>query len=176
MGEPSGGIEVDRSHTHAASNGKTELSLEEIALLQPSMARLMLEIGNRFHRCYHAAKAGNRRLARFQLSEGTKLLRQSVVVRPKYAEAMDQFIAEDLARVRQAIDEGDPARFEAVFAEMTAEVNRLHEVFDHGFLVWKVPEAPPGDLVLEPQEEAAGRRGSGPEAVAAPRPGGPAQG
>ena len=150
MSEPSVDVEVDRSHTHAASNGKVDLTLEEIALLQPSMARLMLEIGNRFHRCYHAAKAGNRRLARFQLSEGTKLLRQSVVVRPKYAEAMATFIAEDLARVREAIDGDDPARFEEVFAAMTVEVNRLHDVFDHGFLVWKVPEEPPGDLVLEP--------------------------
>lgn len=150
MSEPSVDVEVDRSHTHAASNGKVDLTLEEIALLQPSMARLMLEIGNRFHRCYHAAKAGNRRLARFQLSEGTKLLRQSVVVRPKYAEAMATFIAEDLARVREAIDGDDPARFEEVFAAMTVEVNRLHDVFDHGFLVWKVPEDPPGDLVLEP--------------------------
>ncbi len=150
MGEVADGLEVDRTHTHAASNGKTELTLEDIALLQPSMARLMLEIGNRFHRCYHAAKAGNRRLARFQLSEGTKLLRQSVVVRPRYAEAMATFVERDLAAVREAIDAGDPDRFEAVFAEMTAEVNRLHEVFDHGFLVWKVPEAPPSDLVLEP--------------------------
>ena len=150
MGEVADGLEVDTTHTHAASNGKTDLTLEDIALLQPSMARLMLEIGNRFHRCYHAAKAGNRRLARFQLSEGTKLLRQSVVVRPRYAEAMATFVERDLAAVREAIDAGDPDRFEAVFAEMTAEVNRLHEVFDHGFLVWKVPETPPSDLVLEP--------------------------
>lgn len=150
MAETTGEVRVDPTHTHAASNGKTELSLEDIALLQPSMARLMLEIGDRFSRCYHAAKAGNRRLARFQLSEGTKLLRQSVVVRPKYAEAMATFVAEDLARVREAIDAGDPERFEEVFAATTVEVNRLHDVFDHGFLVWKVPEAPPGDLVLEP--------------------------
>ena len=151
MVDSAGEVRVDPSHTHAASNGKTELSLEDIALLQPSMARLMLEIGNRFHRCYHAAKAGNRRLARFQLSEGTKLLRQSVVVRPKYAEAMATFVVKDLATVREAIDAGDPERFEEAFAAMTVEVNRLHDVFDHGFLVWKVPEEPPGDLVLDPQ-------------------------
>lgn len=150
MREESAEVPIDRSHTHAASNGKTELSLEDIALLQPSLARLMLEIGDRFHRCYHAAKAGNARLARFQLSQGTKLLRQSVVVRPKYAEAMDTFISKDLAAVREAIDAEDPERFEAVFAAMTSEVNRLHDVFDHGYLVWKVPEQPPGDLVLEP--------------------------
>lgn len=150
MSEEAGEVPVDRGHTHAASNGKTELSLEEIALLQPSLARLMLEIGDRFHRCYHAARAGNARLARFQLSQGTKLLRQSVVVRPKYAEAMDAFISSELAAVRKAIDAEDPDRFEAVFAAMTDEVNRLHDVFDHGYLVWKVPEQPPGDLVLEP--------------------------
>lgn len=148
--DTSGQVPTERGHTHVASNGKTELSLEEIALLQPSMARLMLEIGERFARCYHAAKAGNRRLARFQLSEGTKLLKQSVVVRPKYDEAMGRFIGEDLARVREVIEAEGWDRFEEAFDKMTVEVNRLHELFDHGFLVWKVPEEPPGDLVFEP--------------------------
>ena len=57
MGEPA-------DHTHVVSNGKAELTLEDLAMLQPSLARFMLEIGERFWKCYHAAKAQNRRLAR----------------------------------------------------------------------------------------------------------------
>ncbi|MDA8288795.1 MAG: hypothetical protein M0014_10170 [Actinomycetota bacterium] len=146
-------VQVERDHTHAASNGKTELSLEALARLQPSVARLMLEIGERFWRCYHAAKAQNRRLARFQLSEGTKLLKQCVVVRPQYDEDMTAFIDGELAALRAAIDEGDWAGFESAFSTMTASVNRLHGDWNHGFLVWQVPEQPPADLVLEPRAE-----------------------
>ena len=152
MTEADGKVEIDRDHTHVASNGKTELSLEELALIQPSLARLMLEVGERFGRCYHAARARNRRLARFQLSEGVKLLKLGVVVRPKYAEDTARFIDEDVARLRAVIDAEQWDRVEEVFAELTVEVNRLHEVWDHGFLVWKAPEAPPADLVLEPRE------------------------
>ncbi|HUZ19511.1 MAG TPA: hypothetical protein VMU75_02940 [Acidimicrobiales bacterium] len=146
MGEPA-------DHTHVVSNGKAELTLEDLAMLQPSLARFMLEIGERFWKCYHAAKARNRRLARYQLSEGTKLLKQSVVVRPKYAEDMARFIEEDLGRLRATIEAEDWERFDEVFDAMTASVNRLHDVYDHGYLVWKVPEQPPGDLVLTPLED-----------------------
>lgn len=148
-----GAPQVDRGHTHAASNGKTELTLDDLAFLQPGLARLMLEIGNRFWRCYHAARVGNRRLARFQLSEGTKLLRLCPVVRPQYADDVARFVEEDLARLREAIDSGDRDRFEAAFEAMTVEVNRLHDVWNHGYLVWQVPKDPPQDLVLEPRPE-----------------------
>ena len=85
---------IVNDHTHAPSNGKVELTLEQLALMQPGVARLMLEVSNRFSRGYHAAKAENSRLARFQLSEGSKVLRLCAVVQPRYVEAVDQFMAE----------------------------------------------------------------------------------
>ncbi len=151
MSEASGSPDVERGHTHVASNGRTELSLEDLARMQPGMARLMLEVSERFWRCYHAAKAKNRMLARFQLSEGIKLLKQCVVVRPKYEAEMTAFIDRELASLRAVIEAEDWGRLDEVFAEMTTSVNRLHDYFDHGYLVWKVPENPPGDLVLEPR-------------------------
>ncbi|MCU1490087.1 MAG: hypothetical protein JWM85_1492 [Acidimicrobiaceae bacterium] len=153
MSDASVGPRVELEHTHLASAGKTQLTLEDLAGLQPGVARLMLEVGNRFWRCYHAAKAHNRKLARFQMSEGTKLLRQCVIVRPKYDQDMATFIEQDLGRLRAVIEAEDWDRLDEVFAEMTSSVNRLHDVWDHGFLVWKVPEAPPADLVLEPPTE-----------------------
>ena len=48
---------------HVVSNGKRELTLDELALMQPGMDRLMAEVGPRAHRLYYAAKAGNWRLA-----------------------------------------------------------------------------------------------------------------
>lgn len=148
-----GTVEVDRRHTHVASSGKAELTLDQLAFLQPGLARLMLEIGNRFWRCYHAAAAQNRRLARYQLSEGTKLLRMCAVVRPQYREDVERFVDEEVARLREAVEAAEWEAFEVAFAEMTETVNRLHDKWNHGYLVWQVPKEPPQDLVLEPRPE-----------------------
>jgi len=49
-------VPISTDHTHAPSNGKVELTLEQLALMQPGVARLMLEVSNRFSRGYHAAR------------------------------------------------------------------------------------------------------------------------
>lgn len=147
------GPALEESHTHLARSGKTALTLEQLAQVQPGLASLMLEVGNRFWRCYHAAQAENRRLARFQLSEGTKLLKRCAIVRPQYGEDISGFIETEVASLRTAIEAGDWAGFSVAFSAMTESVNRLHEVWNHGYLVWKVPEQPPTDLVLTPRPE-----------------------
>jgi hypothetical protein len=138
-------------HTHVAHNGKTELSLDELASIQPGMARLMVEVSDRMWKCYHAGAAGNRPLARYQLSEATKIMKTSVLVRPKYAAAMQDFIAGELASLRAVIEAEDWHRFDEAFEDVVAAANRYHEEFDKGFLVWQVPEVPPADLDLRPR-------------------------
>lgn len=137
-------------HTHLADSGKAELSLDELAAIQPGMARLMVEVSDRMWKCYHAGKARNRPLARYQLSEATKIMKTSVLVRPKYTESMQRFIAEEIAALRGVIESEDWEGFEAVFDDVVKATNRYHEEFEKGFLVWKVPEDPPRDLDLRP--------------------------
>lgn len=144
---------VDTSHSHVAEGGKVTLTLAQLAEIQPGLAAVMLEISNRFARCYHAARAQNRRLARFQLSEGTKLLRKCALLRPKYADDLASFIDKDLGGLREAIEAADWSAFEEAFVSMTDSVNQLHEVWNHGYIVWQVPATPPDDLVLAPRPE-----------------------
>ncbi|MGC9960527.1 MAG: hypothetical protein ABSE47_01340 [Acidimicrobiales bacterium] len=139
------------SHTHLVNNGKAELTLDELAAIQPGMARLMVEVADRMWKCYHAGKAGNRPLARYQLSEAVKIMKTSVVVRPKYFDATQRFIGEEMAALRHAIESEDWERFEAFYDDVVRAVNRYHEEFDKGFLVWRVPEEPPRDLDLTPR-------------------------
>jgi len=138
-------------HTHVADNGKAQLSLDQLAAIQPGMARLMVEIADRMWKCYHAGKAHNRPLARHQLSEATKILKTSIVVRPKYYDATQSFIAEEMAALRGVIESEDWDRFEGVYADVVTATNRYHEEFEKGFLVWRVPEDPPRDLDLTPR-------------------------
>ena len=142
---------VARDHTHAPSNGKVEITLEQLAMIQPGVARLMLEISDRYSRGYHAAKAKNARLARFQLSEGSKLLRICGVVNPKYREPVEQFMVEHVNPLRDLIGDERWDDLDKAWEAMTVEINRWHEEFDHGFLVWRVSKTPPADLDLTPQ-------------------------
>jgi hypothetical protein len=138
-------------HTHLADSGKAQLSLDELAAIQPGMARLMVEVSDRMWKCYHAGRARNRALARYQLSEATKIMKTSAVVRPKYAEAMQRFIGEEIAWLRQVVESEDWEAFPGAFDAVVASANRYHDEFDKGFLVWKVPEDPPRDLDLSPR-------------------------
>jgi hypothetical protein len=138
-------------HTHLVNNGKAELTLDELAAIQPGMARLMVEIADRMWKCFHAGVARNRPLARYQLSEATKILKTSIVVRPKYFDAMQRFIAEEMAALRAVIEAEEWERFEEVYAAVVTATNRYHEEFEKGFLVWRVPEDPPRDLDLTPR-------------------------
>lgn len=137
-------------HAHIASNGRAELGLDDLAALHGGLARFMVEISDRATRCYQAAQAKNRLVARHQLGELTKSLRLAVLVRPQYGEAIEAFISEDLGKVRATIDNEDWDHFEEIWEGLTIAVNDYHEEFDHGYLVWRVPTNASSDLDLTP--------------------------
>src|SRR3990170_3039468 len=58
------------------------VTLEQLAEMQPGMARLMVEYAQRFWTMYYAAKAGNWPLAGYMHSEMMKLGKVVPVVRP----------------------------------------------------------------------------------------------
>ena len=105
-------------------------------------------VGERIHKCYYAGKAHNKVLARFQLSEAVNLMEKGSILRPKYAENMDKFIAESVAAVRECIEAEDWERFEPAFAVMIEQANANHEFYDKSFLRWSIPDQPPPDLDL----------------------------
>ena len=127
------------------------LELEALTSLQPGFARLMPEIGARMWKAYHAGRAQNWALASWQLKEMRKLFRLGNVTRPKYEANVEAFIDEDLAPLFAACEAADLAAFEHAFHEAVEAANEYHRRCNKGFLVWKVPQAPPEALVLEPQ-------------------------
>lgn len=144
-------LEPSADHTHLVDNGKVQLTLDELAAIQPGMSRLMVEVSDRMWKCFHAGKAGNRPLARYQLSQAVKILKASVVVRPRYTDSMRTFLDEEMAALRQVIEGERWEDFEGAFAAVVAATNRYHEEFDKAYLVWTVPQSPPADLELKPR-------------------------
>ena len=128
------------------------LELEELTSLQPGLARFMPEIGARFWKCYYAAEARNWPMARWQLSELRKLMRMCMVTRPKYIADLQEWIADDLEPLIWAIDAGDIDGFRNCYHDAVDAANDFHRRWKKPFILWKLPDTPPPDLDLTPQD------------------------
>jgi hypothetical protein len=135
-------------HTHVVHNGKRQLTIDELATTQPGMDRLMAEVGPRMHRLYYAAKAGNWRLADYFFKSIVKQLRLCGFSRPKYADDIDAYLAEDCEPVKSALKDRDGAAFEEAYQRMVARANDYHVQWKKPYIVWRTPPTPPDDLDL----------------------------
>jgi len=132
-------------------SGHRHISLDEMATIQPGLARIMPEIGTRVWKCYYAAEAQNWVLANFQLKEVMELMELGAFTRPKYAEHLETFMSDNLGKVKNAIAAQDFAAFDTAFHEAVSAANAYHDQWDKGFIVWKLPDGPPPDLDLTPR-------------------------
>lgn len=135
-------------HTHVVNNGKRELTLEELARMQPGLDRLMAEVAPRMHRLYYAGKAGNWRLAEYFYKSVIKQLALCAFSRPKYETPIKSFLAEDCEPVKTAIRRHDLVAFEAAYAHMVARANHYHDEWGKPYIHWVCPADPPADLDL----------------------------
>ena len=133
-------------HTHVVHNGKRDLSIDELAVMQPGMDRLMAEVGSRTHRLYYAAMARNWRLAEYFYRGVVKQLRLCATSRPKYAEEMSVYLERDCIPVLNAIKAGDLAAFETAYAQLINRANELHGVFGKGWIRWVTPKSAPEEF------------------------------
>jgi hypothetical protein len=127
------------------------LSPDELTRLQPGLARLMPEIANRFWRAVYSARAGNWRLARWQIAEMNKLFHLCTITRPKYTHDIDEYLHEEVEPLLLAIAAEDLPAFERRAAEAVESANELHRRWEKGYIVWKLPESGPPDLDLTPR-------------------------
>jgi hypothetical protein len=146
---------VSDHHTHVVNNGRRDLTLDELAQMQPGMDRLMAEVGTRTHRLYYAAQARNWRLADYFYRSIIKQLRLCAQSRPKYAEEMAGYLDVDCIPVRDAIKAGDLLAFEAAYAQLIDRANELHGVFGKPWIRWVTPKTAPQELDFSAGVDAA---------------------
>ena len=126
------------------------LTLEQLAEMQPGMARLMSEFAHRFWVLYYAAKAGNWPLANYMHSEMMKLGRIVPVVRPKYAEDMAEFEATYMEPLAGAIVAHDWGAFDAAYRRAIVGSDMYHDKFAKPFIRFRLPPEAPPTLEMEP--------------------------
>ena len=131
--------------------GKTkhgELTLDQLANLQPGWGGLMPQISERWWISFYAARGGNWKLADYAFRKVLGLFKKGLVTRPKYMAMIGSYDADFLQPIAQSIAAKDFAAFESAFKRATDEANRLHEVTGHAEIVWTLPPEPPRHLKL----------------------------
>lgn len=120
-----------------------ELTLDQLAEVQPGMARLMKEIGERYHILYYAARGGNWMLAAHELSQVMALQRTGATLRPRFADDLNTFIKEYLNPIMDAIRARDWNRFEEAYKTGIEGSYRFHEKYGYGHIRYVLPKNPP---------------------------------
>lgn len=139
---------MDGQQTPVARTKDAELTLDDLAEIQPGMARFMLEVSERYWILYYAAKAGNWALARHELGELRKANRHASITRPKYREALMEFDNEYLKPIADAIRAEDWEAFEAAYHRGIDGANSYHRDLGYEYIEWQLPETPPQHLRL----------------------------
>src|SRR5437762_3742922 len=98
-----------------------ELTLEQLAEVQPGLARLMKEIGDRFHILYYAAKGGNWKLAEHEQKVTISILKAGATLRPKYHQDITSFIQSQLQPLAESIKAKDWQTFEHCYKNAVEE-------------------------------------------------------
>jgi hypothetical protein len=125
-----------------------ELTLEQLAETQPGMARLMKEVGDRYHILYYAAKGGNWKLAKHELNVIITIFKAGTVLRPKYNNDLTSFAQTYLNRISERIEEEDWSGFDVAYRKGIDEANKLHEKYGYEYIRYVLPSNPPGQLDL----------------------------
>ena len=143
-------MSTDETTKPVGWSGKTYLSIDDLAVIQPGLARIMPLVGERYWKLYYAAKAGNWVMADFQLGEVRVLMELGIITRPKYEEHLETFMADDLGAIEEGIKTKDWEKFEVAFHQGIRNANDYHKLNDKEFIVWRLPDYPPPDLDLTP--------------------------
>ena len=142
--------EIVASMTFA--NGKQkDLTIDELAIIQPGLARIMPEVGNRTWKLYYAAKAGNWENAIWQWKETKGLFELAGFVRPKHEDALNEYMEKDWSTLEAPLKARDFAAFEKAFHAAIESANAWHDQKDKPFIKWKLPDFPPPDLDFTPR-------------------------
>ncbi len=127
------------------------LTVDEIAAMQPGMARLMDELSRRYWTLYYAAKTGNWELARYMEKESRKILKTAAIARPKYEADIAAFTEGCLVSIDKAIEAKDWSAFEAAYRRGIEDSDRYHEKYNKRFIRFRLPDHAPEWFDLAPR-------------------------
>ena len=130
-----------------------EMTIDQLAEIQPGMAAIMKMVGERYTLTYYAAKGGNWKLAAYQLNQIRAAFRTAKVTRPKFADDLAAFDREYLTPLFKAIHDQDWGGFEEAFKKGEAGSDFYHEKRGVSYIRYTLPEQVQSNLFQGPPEK-----------------------
>ena len=130
-----------------------EMTIDQLAEIQPGMAAVMKTVGERYSLTYHAARGGNWKLAVYHLNQLRGAFRNAKVTRPKFADDLTSFDNEYLQPISKAIHDQNWAEFEKAFKKGETGSDLYHEKRGVSYIRFVLPEQVPSNLYLGPPEK-----------------------
>jgi len=129
-----------------------EMTIDQLAEIQPGMAAIMKVAGDRYSQTYYAAKGGNWKLAAYQLNQLRAAFRTAKVTRPKFADDLEAFDKEYLQPIFKAIHEKNWDQFEASFRRGELGSDLYHDKRGVSYIRYKLPDEVTSNLHHGPPE------------------------
>lgn len=136
-----------------AKTPREGMTIDQLAAIQPGMAAVMKEVGDRYTNAYYAAKGGNWKMAVHQLNQVRAAFRTARTTRPKYAKDLAVFDEEYLQPVFKAIHDQDWERFELAFRKGVEGSDAYHDRLGFPYIRYVLPKDPPSNLYLGPPDK-----------------------
>lgn len=131
-----------------------ELTLDQLAGIQPGMARLMAEVGHRYTVMTYACKGGNWELGHYELRQLRGIFRIAATTRPKYAAELEAFDREYLGPIETAIREKNGEAFMVAVHRGIGGSDEAHRRLGYAYIRYRLPAQPPDYLDLGPGGES----------------------
>ena len=126
-----------------ATKHNKDLTLAQLAEIQPGLGSIMIEFGHRFYVAYYAAKAGNWELASYQIDELVEAQEVAEATRPKYTEALKKFEHGEIADLKKVIKTKDWKLFAVQYTKTTHACNACHTSSGHPYIQYRLPKEAP---------------------------------
>jgi len=138
-----------------AKTSHGEMTIDQLAEIQPGMAAVMKVVGERYTLTFYAAKGGNWKLAAYHLNQLRAAFRNAKVTRPKFADDLAAFDKDYLQPIFKAIRDQNWAEFEAAFMNGESGSDLYHEKRGVSYIRYTLPELASSNLYMGPPEKFA---------------------
>jgi len=133
-----------------------DLTLEQLAEIQPGLGTIMQEYGLRFAMVKMAADAGDWGMAQYQLHEAVEIQEVGEATRPGKADMLSSFEHGYLDALAKTIEEKDKAGFDTAYTQAIAGCNACHVATGHAYVRFQSPQTSPEPfLKLAPSDPQA---------------------